>query len=361
MTNKNITINITTGSFFKALFVILLLIFSYLIRDVIVIVLLSVVIASGAEPATVWFQRRKIPRVLAVILTYLVTFIVLGAMFYIIIPTLFSELLSFNTRLSSSLEKPLDFGFLGSYIPESVVGSGVATVSSAVFKDLITQITSYLGNFAGGFFQLIVSVFGGAMSFILVVVLSFYLSVQEKGIENFLRIITPLDKEKYIIDLWKRAKHKIGLWLQGQILLGLIVGVFCYLGLAILGVEYALIFALLAGLFELIPIFGPILSAVPPMLISFLHSPVLAIEVGILYLIVQQLENHLIYPVVVRKIVGIPPIIVILAIVVGAKLGGFLGIILAVPFATVISEILNDIDIKKHSDMGHKTNDECLK
>ncbi|MFC1756974.1 AI-2E family transporter, partial [Patescibacteria group bacterium] len=185
-------------------------------------------------------------------------------------------------------------------------------------------------------------------SFVLLIVLSFYFSVQKNGLENFLRIITPAEYEDYALGLWKRSKNKIGKWIQGQILLGILVGMLVYLGLTILQVEYALSFALLAAVFELIPIFGPILASIPPIMLAFLQSPSLGLAVLILFIIIQQFENHLIYPLVVRKIVGIPPILVILSIIIGGSLGGFFGILLAIPVATVVVELLNDVAEKKH-------------
>ena len=135
--------------------------------------------------------------------------------------------------------------------------------------------------------------------------------------------------------------------MQGQILLGILVGVLVFLGLTILQVKYALLLAILSAIFELIPIFGPILAAIPAIAIAFLQGPSSALAVLILYVIIQQFENHLIYPVVVKKATGVPPILVILALIIGGKLGGFLGILLSVPLATVLMEIMNDIASKK--------------
>ena len=192
------------------------------------------------------------------------------------------------------------------------------------------------------------SLFGGAIMFILLIVISFYLSVQEHGIEKFLRIITPLEHETYILDLWKRAQRKIGRWLQGQFLLGVLVGVMVFLMLMILNVPHASILALLAAVFEIIPIFGPIMAAIPAIAIASLQSTTLGLLVLGLFVIVQQIENHLIYPLVVRKTIGVPPLLVVLAVVVGAKLGGFFGILLSVPIAAVLVEFLNDISARKY-------------
>ena len=120
-----------------------------------------------------------------------------------------------------------------------------------------------------------------------------------------------------------------------------------FLGLTILRVEYALTFAFLAAVLEIIPIFGPILAAVPPVAVTFFQSPASALIVAILYIVIQQFENHLIYPLVVRKIIGVPALLAILAIIIGGKLGGFFGIVLAVPVATALKEFLDDVTAKK--------------
>ena len=135
---------------------------------------------------------------------------------------------------------------------------------------------------------------------------------------------------------------------------GLLVGILAFLGLTILGVSSALFLAVIMAVFELIPVFGPVLAAVPGVAIAFtdgIHGfdPgfTAALFVGIFYFIIQQFESHLIYPLVVRKVIGIPPVLVILALVVGAKMAGFLGIILSVPVTAVIMEFLNDVAREK--------------
>mgnify|MGYP003394256643 CR=1 FL=1 len=198
--------------------------------------------------------------------------------------------------------------------------------------------------------------FGGLLSFVLIVVLSFYLSSQERGIENFLRLISPIKSRSYIVDLWKRSQAKIGLWAQGQLMLGVVVGVLVFLIMSMLGIPSALFLAVMAMMFELIPVFGPILAAVPAVALAFLNginplASALAVVPGVnaalivasVYFLIQQIESQVIYPVVVRKIVGIPPVLVILALIIGAKMAGFLGIILSVPITAILMEFLGDV------------------
>ena len=167
------------------------------------------------------------------------------------------------------------------------------------------------------------------------------------GIDDFLRLVSPLRYEEYVIDLWQRSQKKLGRWLRTQMLLGAIVGVLIFFSLTFLGMENALLFAALAGFLEIIPVAGPILAAIPAVLIAFLQDPMYALWIVLLYIGVQQIESNVIVPVVMRKAVGLSPLVVLIALAVGAKLGGVIGIILAVPVTVIIAELISDWDKKK--------------
>ncbi len=338
---ENIAIEITTGTIFRAMLLAILLVFLYMVRDILVIVLFAVVIASAIEPIAHWGVSRRIPRVLMVLAIYAAAFSFLGMVFYLVVPTLFSEFLDFISSFSSQwLEKSRAQTFFGLFpnLPETLSG---------ILTQLVVGLQSLIEKFTVGFFHATAAIFGGAFSLILVVIIAFYLSVQEHGIEKFLQRITPQKYEKYAVDLWLRSQRKIGFWLQGQVLLGVLIGIFVFLGLTIIGIKYALMLALLATVLELIPIFGPVLAAIPAVGIAFLQKPSLALVVIALYVIIQQFESHLIHPVVVRKITGVPPILVIIAMIIGGKLGGISGVILAIPISVVLVEFLNDMAARK--------------
>lgn len=330
-------IEISTGTMLRAILLVLALIFLYLIRDVVAVILFSVVVASAVEPAAGWFMRFRLPRVLAVLLVYIISFAILAGAFSLIVPPLFAELSTISSTSVIEEASGVFFGFFPQ-LPASI---------SQNLKELIEGLRVLVGGIAGGFLQATSVIFCGALSFILIVVISFYLSVQEKGIENFLRVVTQVEYERYVLDLWIRARHKIGRWMQSQILLGLLIGVMVYLGLTILQVRFALSLAILTAIFELIPVFGPILAAIPAVLIAFLQSPILGLVVIVFFFVVQQFENHLIVPVVFKHAVGVPPILVVIALIVGGELGGLFGLLLAVPIAAVLVEILNDIAARK--------------
>lgn len=330
---------LTTATIFRIFLVGIFFALLYILRDLALVILTAVVIAAAIEPATRWFVVYRVPRVIAVLLIYAsLTIVVLGIL-YLFLPPLIDDLsgvLAILPSYVSALE-----GFGGDFF------SGQAFGSQFSLETAVSEFRSSLAFFSGGILQTINAIFGGLLSFVLVIVISFYLAVQEHGIENFLRVIVPAQHERYVIGLWQRTQTKIGRWMQGQLLLGLIVGVLVYLGLTILGVKYALLLAVLAAVFELIPLFGPVLSAVPAVLFGFLESVPLGLMVIGLYVIIQQFENHLIYPLVVRKVIGVSPILVILALVIGGKLAGFLGLVLAVPLAAALMEFAEDIQREK--------------
>jgi predicted PurR-regulated permease PerM len=214
-------------------------------------------------------------------------------------------------------------------------------------SDIMEGIRSSL-NFSGTYtnaFSAVTHVFGGVFSFIIIIVFSFYFAVLETGVDDFIRIIVPKKRQHYVLGLWKRSQHKIGLWMQGQLLLGFLMGVFVYLSLTILQVPHALVLAVIAAVFEIIPVFGPTLAAVPAVIIAFVSGgPLFGLVIAGVYILLQQFENHLIYPLVVTRVVGVPPLLVILALIIGGKLAGFLGIILAVPLAATLQELARDIE-----------------
>lgn len=338
-------ITISSGTIIKVILFGLLVFVLFFLKDLVLIVLTAIVIASAIEPVTKWFVSYKVPRVLAVLLVYVLILLALLSIFYFFVPTLLQEMsnfLAFLPTYTNSIDLSGIFG--GDFLsgPESIV-------KTFSVRDALSSLQEAFNNLSEGFIKSISIIFGGALSFVLIIVFSFYFAVQETGIDDFLRVVTPVKHHNYILDLWKRSQIKIGRWMQGQLILALIVGVLVYMGLTILDVRYALLLAVLAGIFELIPLFGAFLATIPGVIIASVDGGVtLGLMVAGLYLIIQQFENHLIYPLVVTKVVGVPPLLVILALIVGAQLAGFLGIILSIPIAAIVQELVKDVKKKRN-------------
>ncbi len=348
-------ITISTGTILRTILVLGLFATIWYLRDIFLVVLTAIILASALEPAVRFFIKHNIPRLLGLVFVYALGAGMFGAIFYFFVPALLDDI----TRIADVVPKYVDVSTLWSPLSG---GSDITASMSNVGKsgNLLEVIKGSLAE--GGALKSYSVFFGGFLSFILIIVLSFYLSAQEHGIENLLRLVTPTKSRAYVLDLWRRSQTKIGLWSQGQVLLGVLVGMLVFLAMTLMGIPSALFLALIAMVFELIPVFGPILSAVPGLVIAFssgINPPgnlvSLAIEPGIkaalivtlVYFFIQQFESHLIYPLVVRKVIGIPPVLVILALVIGFKVAGFLGVILSIPITAILMEFISDVAKEK--------------
>lgn len=369
----DVKIEITTGTIVRAILLVICTVALFMLKDVILVVLTAVVIASSLEPAVVWFIRHGVPRVFSALIVYAAVAGILVGCFYTLVPQFLQDTSRFLNQVpqyleSSELWNPLDeeTSTQGAEIATSMArgiddsraafstmaadepSNQIALGGDISIQGAIQGINEAITAVSAGFVHSASSVFGGVLSFILIAVLSFYLTMQEDGVEKFLRTVIPDKQEGYVVDLWKRTQAKIGLWMQGQLVLAILVGILVYLGLTVLGVQNALLFAVFAAFMETIPLFGPVVAAIPAVASAYLDGGAsTGFIVAGLYLIIQQFENHLIYPLVVKKIVGVPPILVILALIVGAKLGGFLGVILSVPVASMLMELLNDAEKRR--------------
>ena len=324
-------VRLSVKSIIQGVLFIVLLATLYYLRELVCVFLTSIVIASFVESAVRRFHKHGVGRTIAVIIIYFLVLTIFGAFLYFFVPVFLSQINQFS-------------GFIDAYLPTSGALSGT---SGFAFSNVFNNLQNLASGASGGALQTAISVFGGLFNVVVLVVLSFYLSINEKGIENFLRIISPAHDMEYVVDIWNRTERKIGLWFQGQLLLAIVVGVLIYLGLLIFNVQYSLLLAAAAALLELIP-FGIILAAVPAIAAGYLsHGGTGAVQVAGLYLIVHEFDINLIAPLIVQKVVGISSLIVVLSLLVGLKLAGFWGIMLAIPAAVLLMEILSDVKKKR--------------
>ncbi len=340
-------ISITTGTIIRVALVALSIFLIWFLRDLILVILTSIVIASFVESAVPHFKRFGINRVFGIVILYVVSLSITGALFYLFAPLLITELYNFSTFMASYIP---GVSFLSFFQNEAFSGAKdiVGSLSGGFsLASLMSISNAFIHNLSGGFFQTFSVIFGGLFNFMLIILISFYLSVQEKGIENFLRIIFPIKYENYAVDLWERSRKKIALWIKGQLLLGIVVGVLIYLTLSLLGIQYALLLALIAGIMELVP-YGMIVSLVPAFAFSYLSGGLTsALLVSGAYLIIHEFEVFLLAPLIINKVVGLSPIVIIVSILVGLELGGVWGGVLSIPVAVVVMEFMNDIEKDK--------------
>lgn len=345
---ENTTISINVGTIAKTIVIVLLFGVLFILKDLVLVLLMSIVVASAIEPGTQWFIRRGIPRLFSVLLIYLsIAVCLVGIVFFLILPLL-SE--------SSDFLKNFPVYFNATTVSNSINSNDFLSsqpffaglTNSLNLEQVTLRLNETISTLSSNAFGSVAKVFGGILSFFLMIVISFYLAVEDDGVGKFLKAITTMKHEKYVVALWKRSQKKIGLWMQGQLVLAIIIGMLVYLGLMMIGVPNALLLATLAAAFEIIPLFGPILASIPAIMIAFVTGgfPLAVLVIG-LYIIVHQFENQLIYPLVVKKVVGVSPIVSIIALVAGFQLAGFIGLILSVPIAAAIIEFVSDFEKDK--------------
>ncbi len=344
--DKEIRVSVTPGGIVTILLIVIGAYVFWLLRDLALLVLTAIVIASAIEPAVAFFIRQRVPRFIAALLVYVLVF---GSTFFILY-LFFPPIVSDAANFLSVMPHYLDTINLSSSFPSITNAASIANGANrtqSFVQTLITLQSAFTAG-SGGVFQLIVTFFGGIFSLTLVIVLSFYFALQDTGVDDFLRMVMPVAYEDYSVDLWKRAQKKIGLWMQGQILLSVIVAVLVYLGLLIIGIPYALLLSVFTAMAEIIPIFGSLIAGTVAVIVGYSDGGVaLGAIVAGLYIVVNQFESNLIYPLIVKKIVGIPPLLVIVALIAGYTLAGFLGVLLSVPLAAVALELLTDFDKRK--------------
>lgn len=345
--NSEQKLSITTGSWVRGVVVIALAYGLFLISEIILVVITAIVIASAIEPLIVWAKKRNMPRLPAVIFVYLGSALLLAGFFYFLLLPLLGEMSAFIRTLTIYSNSVADGGIVSSLFESQKMFGGLDT--PMIIRELSTYLNSLTNLLTQGIFSSISFIFGGVLSFLLIVVLSFYLVVQDDGISKFLKIITPIKQENYVLGLWRRTQAKIGLWMQGQLISSLLVMLLVYIALIIFGLPHALLLAFVAGLFELIPLFGATFAAIPALFVAYTWGGLTAlIIVAVIYVVIQQIEGNIIYPLVVKKMVGVPPTVAIIALVVGGTLAGFLGVLISIPVATAVMELIADFEERKN-------------
>ncbi|MFH1583107.1 MAG: AI-2E family transporter [Candidatus Falkowbacteria bacterium] len=340
LNKRPISINITSGTIIKTIFIFVLAYFLYLISDILILFFVSLVFSSALDPWVDQLKKKKIPRSASVLMMYFIVFAVLGTTLYLIIPPIINEINSISSNFPSYVEAMSSkFSFLKDYS----LKYGLLDNTKSSF-DLIT---GYLQNTASGVFFTLFNIFGGIFSFVLILVLTFYMVVEESAMKKLVWSLAPEKHQTYIMHLVNRIQLKMGHWLRGQLIVSLSLAIMSYIGLEILGVNYALVLALLVGFFSFIPYMGAILGAIPAIFIAFTQSPLLAVLAIVLFYIVHFIEGNFLQPKIMQKAVGLSPIVSILAILAGFKLAGFIGAILSIPATTALSVFIKDIFASK--------------
>ena len=314
----------------------------FLLRDVVMVVLFAVLTAAALTPAVNKLREWGLSRTAAVILSYTVLLFGGVALIGVCIPVLFIEIKEFLVNWPRYAEQ---LGVFLSGFDAYAHNLGFSVDRQALSATFEGSVAEWFG----GFFSTTLNLFQGFIHVIGFFFLALYLSLEEKGIEKFFLMLTPDEYHTHALSLASRMQGKVSQWLFGQVVLMFIAFVIYYIGLLIIGVPYALAIAFFGGLMEIIPYIGPVLAAIPAIIIGLLYSPGLGLAALIFYLIAHQVEAHIIAPQVMKRSANLNPVVLIIAILVGIELGGPLGVILAVPMTMVLSVFVEDIFEKRQS------------
>lgn len=320
--------NISWEILWKLFFMVLLGWILFLARDIVAALILAIVISTAFDPVVTFLEKKRIPRIIGTLLIYLIAIFLIGLIIYAFVPIALSEL----TNLLAQANK-----FFGP--------AGDTFDVQSVFEQLnlsLKRLTDLLFSGSISVVDIAIKFLGGVFSVIAIFVLSFYLTVGREGVSKFLIAILPSASEAKAINIYTRVEKKIARWLAGQLFISLLVGLLTFLGLWILGVKYSLLFGILAAILELVPYVGPVFTGAVAVLLGLDTSVSLGISVLVLFIIIQQLENHVFVPLVNKYTTALNPVVVLVALLVGGKIFGLVGIILSVPVAVFFQELVED-------------------
>lgn len=287
--------------------------FLYTIRDVVFQIFVALLIMTILNPTVTRLHKNKIPRVASVLIVYF--FVVFFLVFSVAatIPALVEQ----STNFANSLPKYLS----DLNIPVVVVEEGTR------------QITSQLGRLPSQILVISVNLFSNVIAVITVFIFALYLLLAREQMDDQLEVWLKKEQAERIVRVIDRLEKQLGGWARGQLFLMVLVGVATYFGLLLLGIPFALPLALLAGILEVVPNIGPILSAIPSVIVGFGISPLTGVGVAALYLLIQNVEAYVLVPKVMQRSAGVSPIITLLALLVGLRVAGVVGAVLSVPLA----------------------------
>lgn len=315
----------------------------FLIRNLLDLFLnlfVAFILMSALKPVVDWLENKRLPRSLASILVILLSLTLIFLIFYFVLPPLISQSIDFVVYLSKQ------FIVLISQLDQQF------TVRDFINFPTLTQQLPSLTNLIGKTF---IGFFGNLFNVLSIFFFTLYFLLGINQLNSFAHRFLRTKQAELVIDTLRRVEKQLGLWMRAELFLMLIIGVFSYIGLTLLGVNYALPLAVIAGILEVFPIVGPVVSAIPAFIVGASSSWILGLATIALYTVIQQLENNLIVPMVMKKAVGIPPLAVLISLIVGQKLAGLSGIILAVPFVAGMTIILKEIFKYQEGSVGERT------
>jgi len=310
----------------------------YLIRNILIWVIFGLIISVLFNPAIDFLQKKHFPRVLATVLIYVMVFTLIGFSIYSVAPLFVTEIQQFSQFFPDYFEK----------LSTPFRGLGIEAFQNI---DAFTQtFEQELIKASDNIFSAVGAIFGGIFSAVTIFTIALFLSLEEKGLDKVIGVLSPKRHETLVLNIWERSQKKVSGWFGSRILCCLFVGLMTYLACYALNVKYAVSFGLLSGVLNMVPIIGPVAVGAVVTLLVAATSWTKALFFIVAFILIQQIEGNILNPVLTKKFIGLPPVLVLISVMVGAKLWGFMGALLAIPVAGIFFEFFRDFLKKRREE-----------
>jgi predicted PurR-regulated permease PerM len=338
---KGQTLEISFNTILKVFLAIFIFYLIYLVREIALWFLFGLAIAVLLEPAIKILRRVRIPKILAIVIVYFSIFGILGLALYLSAPIFMAEIRQFAQNL------PDYFNQINPFLQRAGIDIG------SNFGELTGMLTDNLAQSSKSLINALMVFFGGLTSTAFILTIAFFLSLEDNGPEKFISLVTPKKYEERIAFLFERSQTTVAGWFGARVLACLFVGIASFIVFYIFGIKYALILAFISGVLNFIPYIGPLITSI--LLIVFVavfsESWIAVVYILIAITIIQEIENKLLTPILMKKIIDIPPVLVLVSLLAGSKIFGFLGAIFAVPVFGIIYEFIKEILEKRREDV----------
>ena len=327
----------TIAKIFIAIFVFYLI---YLAREIALWFFFGLAISILFEPAINFLRKLWIPKIVAIILIYVSVLGLLGLMVYLTAPIFIIELKQFSNYLPDYFNK----------INPILQQLGIDFAQS--FSELASSLVGGLEQSSKGIMNAVIAFFGGLSSAIVILTIAFFLSLEDRGPERFLAFISPQKYQEHVVSFFEKAQIKVVAWFGARIIACTFVGIGSFIVFYIFGIEYAFLLALISGILNFVPYIGPLITAVLLLVFVMVASGSWLVTLYVLLAVwaVQAIENNLLTPFLMKKMINLPPVLVLISLLFGAKIFGFLGTIFIVPIAGIIYEFVRELLEKRREE-----------
>ncbi len=308
-------------------------------REALLLIYVSALIAMGFSPLVRLIEQPRtrsghwrVPRWLAILSIYAVVVSVIVLVGLMVIPPLVAQAVSLWEKM------PTEFNRLQGFLIRYKLMTRPITLAEAV-----QNAPNGSSNAVGTVLVALSSLIGGVFGLITILILSFYLLIEAQPMFEYLVRFVPTNRRADVATAARQAVSKVSAWLRAQFLLAGVMGLFAAAGLGLMGVPYFYVIATVAAIGETIPIVGPIVGGITAVAVAITVSPKLAMMVGVYFLVLHQLEANVLVPKIMERRVGVSPVAVLVALLIGGALWGLVGAILAIPTAAILSIVIEDL------------------